>query len=55
MKKSLLLPAVGDRVRLKGRDPQGIVMRISDKGVNVVWDDGKVGPKIVPLYELEKL
>lgn len=45
----------GDRVKLKGRIPEGIVRAIREDThwVSVVWDQGKEGPKYVHEYELD--
>lgn len=49
-------PARGDRCRLRGRSPAG-VLRTIDPDTNwavVEWDAGKEGPKYVHLFELER-
>jgi len=52
---------VGDRVKLKGREPQGIVVSTrdymgSDIWVRVDWDpDGAQGPKYVSVLEIDKV
>lgn len=45
----------GDRVKLKGRDPKGIIYTMSsnDYWVCVTWDKGNRGPKYVHGLELE--
>jgi hypothetical protein len=45
----------GDRVKLKGREPQGVVktMGKDDHWVRVDWDADKKGPKYVHEFELE--
>jgi hypothetical protein len=50
------LPLVGDRVKLRGREPTGTVHKINDiKWVHVEWDEGSTGPTICHLFELEKI
>ncbi len=45
----------GDRVKLKGRIPEGVIktMGVDNTWVVVDWDEGKEGPKYVDLYEVE--
>ena len=44
----------GDRVKLKGREPHGVIRAMSaDQWVRVDWDEGKEGPKYVHELELE--
>ena len=48
----------GDRVKLKGRTPQGTVLRMAgiekkDMWAHVDWDEGKEGPKYVAELELD--
>lgn len=50
-------PLVGDKVRLRGRDPVGVIKAIggpSNKWVAVKWDIEKSGPGMVHINELEK-
>jgi hypothetical protein len=51
------LPEVGDRVRLRGNDCVGKLVRlIPDHPWAVVeWDKDKVGARVVHLLELEQL
>ena len=50
------LPEVGDRVKLRGRDYFGKLVRIiPDKNwAAVEWEKDKTGARIVHLFELEK-
>jgi hypothetical protein len=50
-------PDVGDRVRLRGRDPRGVLSRVDERKWSWVdWDaDAVAGPKIVYLFELERI
>jgi hypothetical protein len=49
-------PAKGDRVKLRGREPVGILSHREPNGwANVKWDEGCCGPKIVHINELEIL
>jgi uncharacterized protein YodC (DUF2158 family) len=46
---------IGDRVKLRGRSPKGIISKISSNTwVRVVWDIGSEGPRFVDIRELEK-
>ena len=47
--------AKGDRVKLRGREPSGVIktMDRDSHWVCVIWDEGKIGPKYVHEYELE--
>ncbi len=49
-------PTVGDRVRLRGRAPVGIVKWIGNEmsWCEVEWDAGPQGPRLVHLHEIEK-
>ena len=49
------LPKRGDRVKLKGRIPFGVIHKMNDddKWVTVEWDNSAPGPKYCHLYELE--
>ncbi len=48
-------PQKGDRVKLRGREPEGIVKTfgLSPEWVVVGWDTDKPGPKYVHELELE--
>lgn len=49
-------PAPGDRVKMRGRDARGTLSRVNHLNwALVAWDDGATGPKVVHLFELEKL
>ena len=44
----------GDRVKLKGREPCGVIQTMDDDHwVCVQWDKNKPGPKFVHEFELE--
>lgn len=54
MKKPL--PEIGDKVKLRGREPVGTLKSINDRSwAKVEWEAGKEGPRFVHLQELEKL
>lgn len=46
---------VGQRVKLKGREPTGIIKAfgLSPQWVSVDWDSGVKGPKYVHVLELD--
>jgi len=47
----------GDRVKLKGRVPAGVIekMGVDSKWVSVNWDKETPGPKYCHLYEVERI
>lgn len=46
---------IGDRVKLRGRNPVGYIQQInSNSWCKVDWDICAIGPKIVHLNELER-
>lgn len=49
------IPKRGDRVRLRGKGNIGVLRKMNDasKWATVEWDD--FGPRIVHLFELEKV
>ena len=50
------IPNVGDRVKLRGRKSIGLLEGVNDRQWAIVaWDAELPGPKIVHLFELEKL
>ena len=55
--QTILMMIRGDRVKLKGRKPVGVIktMGKNDNWVRVDWDCGRQGPKFVHLYEREKV
>lgn len=54
-KKPFDIPKEGDRVKLRGREPTGIISNINSTNnwTKVKWDDK--GPLICHLYELERI
>lgn len=52
------VPSIGDRVRMRGRNSVGELMRVNDRNwATVRWDTDVFvppGPDIVHLHELEK-
>lgn len=50
-------PAVGDRCRLRSKEATGVVLSINPENnwTWVDWDLQWIGPKIVHLFELEKI
>ncbi len=45
----------GNKVKLKGRDPQGVIYSKNGSWVVVRWDKDKLGPAIVHELELENI
>lgn len=57
-KKSLEpVPVVGDRVRLRGREPVGVLRQIDAESswARVEWDSDAKGPDICHLRELQPI
>lgn len=49
-------PAIGDRVKLRGQNPRGVLEFFDNrKWAQVQWDEAFAGPALVHLYELEKI
>jgi hypothetical protein len=49
-------PEVGDRCKLRGREATGKLISIGDRQwASVEWDTVKAGPRIVHLFELERI
>lgn len=50
-------PRVGDRVRLRGREPTGTLRGVNPENQwsRVEWDRNGEGPRLCHLYELEKI
>lgn len=56
MKPKKKLPTRGDSVKLRGREPRGVIAKMDEETqwVTVDWDKGfTVGPRYVHLLELE--
>lgn len=52
--KQNIKPVVGDRVKLRGREPYGIIERINDMDWTFIkWESNPPGPKIVDIREVE--
>lgn len=50
------LPDIGDRVKLRGQNPRGVLEFFDNrKWAQVRWDEAFVGPALVHLHELEKI
>ena len=55
-KQKNIHPSLNDKVKLRGRSQEGILERIENKTWCIVkWTSEETGPKIVHLYELEKI
>ncbi len=59
LRKSLdtKLPKRGSKVKLKGRNPFGVIKTMDEesKWVHVEWNKNTPGPKYCHLYELEEI
>lgn len=54
MKRPKIVPQIGQPVRLKGREPAGILKFLADRGwAFVAWTTTTKGPRIVHIDELE--
>jgi hypothetical protein len=57
MKPPKNIPTIGERCRLRGRSPTGIVRTINAETnwTRVDWDEGCTAPLICHLHELERV
>lgn len=58
MKKQSIIPGLGETVKLRGREPFGVLFKIGgpqNKWCQVSWQSTTHGPIIVHLDELERI